>query len=161
MADPLTLIAAGLQVAGTIAQSNAQRSAGEAAQTEANYKAQQADVNAGQERAASQRKAMEQTRQAALVSSRARAVGAASGAGTDTNIESNIAGEGEYRSLAALYEGEDKARGLVGQASLSRFEGDQAAKAANSKATSTLFSGFTSAASGSSGSTLWNKYGWG
>lgn len=86
--------------------------------------AKQLDANAGLERAMSQREAMEERRQARLLNSRALAVAAASGGGADdptvVNIMADIEGEGEYRALTALFNGEASARGLENQARAKR-----------------------------------------
>jgi hypothetical protein len=86
--------------------------------------AQQYEQNAGLERATSQREAMEERRQARLLNSRALAVAAASGGGVDdptvVNLMANIEGEGEYRALTALFNGEASARGLENQARAKR-----------------------------------------
>lgn len=92
----------------------------------AQYRARQLEQNAGQERAASQHKAEQERKQARLVQSRARAVGAASGAVKGTDIEdilAGLAGEGEYNAQSALYEGEEAARGMEAQANAERYSG--------------------------------------
>ena len=92
--------------------------------------AEQLRTQAGQERAASQREAMEERRQARLLASRGLAVAAASGGGADdpsvVNALADIEGEGEYRALTALYEGESEGRGLENQARARRAEGRNA-----------------------------------
>src|SRR5688572_16098433 len=85
------------------------------------------EVAAGQATAASHRTAAEETRKARLLQSRAQAVAAASGAGasdpTVADIIGDIAGEGQYRSMLAIYEGEEKARALRGRGEAVRREG--------------------------------------
>lgn len=87
----------------------------------------QAEQNAGQAIAAAQRVRDEQTRQATLVASRAQAVAAASGGGasdaTVVNLISRIKGEGAYRGMVAVYQGEEQARKLRLVASTKRYEG--------------------------------------
>lgn len=123
--------------------------------------ADQLEVKAGQERAASQRRAIEQKRQADLLSSRAIAVAAASGASVDDptvlNILADIEGEGEYRALTALYEGEDEARGLEFEARARRREAKNTKKAARFKAAGSII-GAGSSIFGEV-STMRNKYG--
>jgi hypothetical protein len=129
---------------------------GKAAQQAANYKAQQMEVNAGQERAASQRAAIEQQRKSRLIQSRAQAVGASSGSVLDpstVNIMSGLAEEGELGALTALYQGESRARGYESEASISRYEGKQAKKAGQMAAFGAGLSGL--AALGS----FYGKYG--
>jgi hypothetical protein len=88
---------------------------------------------------------MEERRRARLAESRALAVAGASGAGasdpTVLDIMGGIAEEGEYRALNALYTGEDRARGMEGNAAARRFEADQARRAGRAEARSTLLGG--------------------
>lgn len=107
----------------------------------AKFQAQQLETAAWQERAASQRAAEEQRRQARLAGSRLQAVAGGSGADpTVMNLAADLAGEGEYRALTALFEGESRARGMEGQARAKRYEGGQARKAGMLKAATTVFS---------------------
>lgn len=78
--------------------------------------AQQADA-AMKSRAIGQRQAIQERKQAKLVSSalQARAMGGGLDPGV-VELEKEIAGEGEYRALAALYEGNEGALGLENQA---------------------------------------------
>jgi hypothetical protein len=82
--------------------------------------ARQLEANAGQERAMSQREAMEERRQARLLASRGLAVAAASGGGADdpsvVNTLADIEAEGEFRALSQLFTGESEARGMEAQA---------------------------------------------
>lgn len=116
--------------------------------------AQQLEIQAGTERAISQRSAMEERRQARLVASRGLAVAAASGGGADdptvVNMLANIEGEGEYRALTALYNGEEEARGLEGQAKARRKEAKNVKTASYFKAASTILS---------AGSSMHDRYG--
>lgn len=103
---------------------------------------------AGQERAKSQYAAQEQRRQAALVSSRARAVAGASGGGatdpTIVDITSELAGEGEYRALTAMYEGEDRARGIVSQGNADAYSAKASGHTGFMSGMSNVLSGATS-----------------
>lgn len=126
-AIPLALMAAStaLQAGGTIIGSSAQS-------RELKREAVQLDQQAGQDRASSQRAAMEQRRQARLLQSRALARAAATGGASDptvVNILANLEGEGEYRALTALYEGEERARNSEMQADARRREAKNAKKA--------------------------------
>lgn len=119
-------------------------------------RAKQKDKLAIQREAESQRKAVEDRRQAGLLASKARAAGAASGgvttaAGIQTEI-SDIIGEGELSALTSLYEGSERARDLRYGAELDRFS----AKQARSAAKTTLITGFAT----SSGQALgaYDKY---
>jgi hypothetical protein len=170
MADPLTWAIAGL-AGGTVLSAGAQmqsasaaKAQGKANQTAAYYEAQQLDAKAGQERATSQRNAMESRRQERIVQSNLQAAAAASGGGavdpTIGRLASGIAIEGQYRALSDLYSGEDRARGLEDQASARRYEGDVGYMAGKARAASertaaigTIFSGV------GTGATLYSKYG--
>ncbi len=182
----LTAVGAGAQVIGLLSggqqavnnsvvqdqQAQIQNEQALMAADQSDYQAAQLDQNAGQQRAASQRQAAEQRRQARLAASRVQAL--AGGGSTDPSVlglTGDIAGEGEYNALSALYEGEEKARGMEMQATSARGQGDQYRKsgqaalargqvalqqgqvsnsAAKLNATSALFSGASS---------LFTKYG--
>ncbi len=129
----LTVASSLLQARNTLAAGRAEQAAGVARQQALEHQAAQARQNAGQERAASQRDAIEQRRRARLISSRALAVAAASGAGagdpTIENILGGIGAEGEFRALNELFLGEERARDLETQAALKVFEGAQERRA--------------------------------
>jgi hypothetical protein len=86
--------------------------------------AAQLEFQAGQGRASAQRAAMEERRKSRFLSSRGLALAAASGGGADDptviNNLAEIEGEGEYRALASMYEGETEARGKEAQAVANR-----------------------------------------
>ena len=88
--------------------------------------ARQLDAQAGLEQASSQREAMEQRRNARFAQSRALALAASGGtSASDGDIEkiiSDIAGEGEYRALSALYSGDEQADNMRLQAKARRKE---------------------------------------
>lgn len=136
-----TVASTALQAAGTLA-------AGSAAKKEAFFEAQQMQQQAGQERATSQRVAIEKRREAGIAGSRAQALAAAGGGSatdpTVVNIQSNIAGEGEYNALSALYTGEERARGLEEGADAKIYEGRTAKRASLMKAGATILGGASS-----------------
>lgn len=103
---------------------------------------------AGQERAKSQYAAAEQRRQAALVASRARAVAGASGGGvtdpTMVDITAELAGEGERRALTAMYEGEDRARGIISQGRSDAYSAKMAGQEGFMRGMGNVLSGATS-----------------
>jgi hypothetical protein len=161
---------AGMMAAGTVLGASGQIQAGNAAaaqglaqQQAENYKAGVLTQQAGQERAAGQRAAEIQNRQATLVNSTIRARAAASGAGaTDPSVVTNegrVAGMGEYNALSALYSGEEKARGEENQAELDVNMGDQEAAAGRFKQSASRISALSSLLSG--GGSLYGKYGGG
>lgn len=141
MAQAVMVAGAALKAGGTIFSSNAQAKG-------LKKEALQLDRQAGLERATSQRDAMEQQRQARLLESRALAVAAAGGGGADdptvVNTIANIAGEGEYRALTALYNGEEQALGLEAEATARRKEAKNVKTAGMISAASSLFSSASS-----------------
>ena len=147
--DPMTATA--LAVGSSVLSGIGQIQAGKAANSNAKFQARQMEQQAGQERASSQREAIAERRQSAIIQSNAQASAAASGGGatdpTVLNITGNIAKEGEYNALSALFQGEEKARGLGLQASATRMEGKQAKKQGMIGGVSTIIGGTASAAS--------------
>ena len=135
MAEALAIGGSVLKAGGTIFSSQAQAKS-------LKNEARQLDTKAGLERASSQREAMEERRKARLLQSRGQAVAAASGGGADdptiVNLMADIAGEGEYRSLTALYEGNERAFGLEAEAKARRKEAKNAKIAGYIDAGSTL-----------------------
>lgn len=114
-----------LQMASTVLQTVAPIASGVAQRREGDASARQYEIAAGQSRAAGQRAASEERRKARLVQSRVQALAGASDPGV-VNLMADIAGEGEYRALSALYEGDDRASGFDGAASAARYRGKQA-----------------------------------
>lgn len=147
----LGVAATGLAGVGTILSAGSQIQAGNEAQIAGNFEASQLNQKANDTVATSQRAAAEQRRQSAILQSRAQAVAAASGAGASdpgvVNIVGDIAKEGEYRALTALYNGNDEARSLRIQAGLTKMQGQQAKQASRVEAVSTILSGGAKAAS--------------
>jgi hypothetical protein len=111
-----------------------------------------ADANAAQ--AESQRVALIERRKAKNLSSRARALMAASGGSasdpTAVNIITDIETQGELNALNALYSGDTMARGLRTGGSVARNEAEAYRAAANLRAASTALDG---------GTTWFSKYG--
>lgn len=148
-----TFLPMALQVGGTVLSATQQIGSGIAARRAGEYEAQQADVAAGQQIAASHRTAADVERRSKLLQSRALAVAAASGGGTGgtvLDIISGIAGEGAYRSELALYEGQDAARSLRARGDAARYQGRASQRAGYLGAFGTLLKG---------GTTLFEKYG--
>lgn len=134
-----------ISTAGTLLSTLGSISQGKSASVAAKYEAEQLEQKAGQERAASQRKAIEMRRRAGIAESRALALAAASGGGasdpTITNLMAGIAGEGELAAQTAIYEGEERARGAEMGAEAKRYEGKSAKRAGYLSAGATLLSG--------------------
>jgi len=118
------------------------------------YKAAQANQNAGQANAAAQRTAQQQQRVAGFAESTANADAAASGADTLSpsvvSDEQNIAGQGTFNAMTALYQGKAKAAGDTQEALTDQYQGGLDQSEANTKALTTL---------ASSGSSMLMKYG--
>lgn len=108
--------AAVVEIMGIIEQGRMAKIQAQRQRVYAEFNEQEANKQAGQAIAISQRAAQEQRRQGNYEASRALAVAAASGGGvTDPTIVKLIAdtkGEGAYRANVALYEGEAQARKL-------------------------------------------------
>lgn len=147
--DPIT--ATVLTVGSSVLSGLGQMQAGKAANANAKFQAAQMEQQAGQERASSQRAAIAERRRADIAMSNAQAAAAASGGGatdpTVLNITGNLAKEGEYNALSALFEGEERARGLNLQATTTRMEGKQAKRQGMMAGISTIIGGGASAAS--------------
>lgn len=131
------------------------------------FEADQLDMSAGQQVAAAQRAAEEERRNAAIISSRALAVAAASGGGaTDPTIVkmlARISGEGQYRSMVQLYQGEEQARQLRMKAYATRYSGETARMDAQRAASASKKSGDQGVMNTllSGASSLFSKYGMG
>lgn len=110
------------------------------------------EQQAGQERAAGQRRAIAERRQEQRIGSRIQTLTAASGGGsldpTIVDLLADVGTEGELRAFTALYEGEERARGLEYGGQLDRagaagteYAGARAKRAGFVKAGATLLEG--------------------
>lgn len=93
------------------------------------FQAVQLERKAGEERAIGSIEASEQAREGEFIKSRAKAIGAASGAGGYEDTLTDIDAEKEYRTLTALFNSEQSARDLEVGAEVARREGADAARA--------------------------------
>lgn len=136
----LSAVGAGLGVYGQLQQGKMQN-------LQAQLDAAQREREARAVEAESQREAGQATKRARLLESRARAVAAASGAGTDnTNVENilgDISAEGEYQRLAALYSGQT-------DANLSRYAAGVTRREGRARQSASRYGAFTSFLSGAS-----------
>lgn len=136
-----------VQAYGKVAGGYAQKTALDAG-------AAQLEQQAGQSIASGIQGAIQDRRRATYVASNARAATAAGGlATTGTSAVANVGGirgEGEYRALTSLYQGQDRASELDARASGMQTEGSNAVK-------SGWLSGMSSVLSG--GSSFYDKYG--
>lgn len=147
-----------LSGAGTAVSALGAVQAGKAQNAASKYQAAQLEAAGKAENAAAQRKAEEERRQARLMQSRARAVGAASGGGVDIDLFGDIEEEGEFRALSALWEGKEAAKGRRAQAAASRFEGQSARTAGFVRGGSKLLHGGSTIIERASRS-MYEKYG--
>lgn len=130
--------------AATVISAGGAYAEGVQAKRSADYKAKQLEVNAGQARAQGQRQSIEARRAGRLAESKLQSQAAASGGSasdaTVVNLAQDIGADGEYNALTQLYNAEEQARGMEGEASISRYEGRQAKRAGTRKAITTLLS---------------------
>lgn len=150
-----------LSAVGQMQQGRAEEANARAQAQQLEYVAKQNEVNAGQERAAAQRRSAEARRQTRLKSSRAQALVAAGGGSTldpsVIDIMGDIAAEGIYQSDLEIYEGEIRARGEETSASLRRYESEMARSAGKQAKKAGYMAAATSVLKG--GSSLYDKYG--
>ncbi len=144
---------------GTLLSAVARMSGGRAVQTSDNAAAGQS-IQAGQQAvAASQRGAIDQTRRYDLLASTAQARAAAAGGGasdpTVTKIISDIAAEGQYRSLLEMNKGAVQQAGYQQKANTLKAEGENARTAGNYGAIATILT----PSSVNNMQSLWQKYG--
>jgi hypothetical protein len=133
---------------GTLLSAKAQADQADYAQKLAVIQAQNLRDKANQDAAAGEQAQIQQNRKTDLVLSRARALAAGSGteatSGDVLNTESQIAGQGNYNALTALYEGQAAARSDNQQADIALFRGRQAQAALPYEIGGTLLSGISS-----------------
>lgn len=156
MADPLTL---GLMAASTALSAVSSIGGGIAAGKAAKIEAREMERQAIARQAEGSHRAAEEHRQKRLALSRAMAVGAASGAGRDFQLEGEIEGEGEYRGLLAMFEGENEAQSLRRSAQIRRAEGSAARRAGFIGAFGELVGGAANFAGSKPGRSFLKKYG--
>lgn len=152
-------MAQALMIAGPLLMMAGSISGGMAANKAAKFEAAQIERQAKAAQAEASREAMEEGRQRDLALSRAQAIGAASGAGRASRIEGEIAAEGTYRALSAVWAGDERAAGLNTQAQARRIEGKNAKRASFFRAASAGASGLGNFAASPSGMSLLEKYG--
>ena len=151
------VLATGLQVAGSIA-------AGQEQKASYDYQAGMARQQAGEETAVASAKAANQRRLGLLTLERAQAISGGSGSDPNSpsvlNIEGNIAGQTEYNSATALYNGKAVSQQLGEQASADEYSGNLAANAGIIKGISSGLEGaMTFASKYGEGDTASTNYG--
>ena len=138
----------GSAAVGAVMQVSGQQQAKKAAREDANFAAGQQRAAALRATATGQRAAANERRNARLIQSALQA--RAGGGGLDptvVNLAQGIAGEGEYRALTALYEGESAAAGLNEQADAAIRTGRAQGRAMDYKSAGTILSTASSMAS--------------
>lgn len=139
----MTVLTGAMDYAAKGAAANGMMAAAQRKQMGANFSADQLEVNAGQQVAASQRAAAEKTRMGELGLSRIQALAAVQGGATTDptvmRIKASIMAEGAYRAAQETYQGAEAARGMKAQAIAQRYMGESTvADAAQAKKTSRL-----------------------
>lgn len=149
--DPATAnnISGGMGVAGSILAAAGQLSVGDAAMANAQYKAAQERINAGQVMASGQADMQAQIMQTKLLQSHALAVAGASGASTldptVVNIVAGVAKQGDYNTNMTQYNTTLKANALTNQANADVWSGQQAQAASKWAAFGTIMGGVQNA----------------
>jgi hypothetical protein len=149
MAFVAAAIPAVIGIFSSISQKRATKVAGIRAQGQKEIEAKNLEYQAGQVKAAAQQEGFEQTRKAKIMASRALALSAAGGGGTNE-------GEGAYRQAVALYQGEQNALRLQEGARISRAEGNNAIDAARQQGKALDYQAAGYAAQGIS--SMYSKY---
>lgn len=127
------------------------KSQGEAKGRASDLQAAMLRQRAGQERASSQREMLNEIKKEKLVQSALQARAAAQGGASDPSVikaAGDIAAEGKYRAMTALYKGEDFGRYLENYAALKGFEGAEYRRAGEIAKRSARMSSFTTLLSG-------------
>jgi hypothetical protein len=122
-----SLIGMGMSYAGQRDAAAADAARGQRMQNEANFEADQLDINAGQAQASAQRQAENVQRQSDVMQSRTLALAAAGGGGASdpsiVNLMARNAGLGAYQKAIALYSGDSAARDMHMRADATRYGG--------------------------------------
>lgn len=143
----LGILGTGITAAGAIKSGNA-------AKANADFEATQLKQQAKEETAAAQRAQLQQRRKTNFLLSRQQSVAAASGLGaldpSVLQLAGDVTQEGAYQEGLIKYGGENRARGLRGQAAATEASGQAQQTGSYFSAAGSLASGFGS---------LFNKYG--
>ena len=141
VATAASVAGTGLGALGVYQQGQQSRAAGK-------FQAQQLEQEGNEAAAISGRRAKQYRREKDLASSRARAVAAASGAGSDgatvTNLMEGIERQGEYNALVEMYQGRATQRKRYAQAGSARASGSASGTAGTIGSLTRLGSGVSS-----------------
>jgi len=116
----LPIVGAGMSLYGGIQQRNAEIAAAGAARNAAEANAAMMEQKGAEEQAVAQRRAMEQERKTKAVADRARAIGAASGAGTPLNIIAGLEATGKTAAQEEYRQGAQKRQDYENEAAVGR-----------------------------------------
>lgn len=158
----LSVIGSVMGAAGSMQSGDAAATVGQRQRQADEFQAAQMTQQAGQQFAAAQRTQLEQIRQGSFAESRALALGAAGGGGTDgnvMNIIANLHAESAYRGSVALYAGEERQRQLLMGAEAKRYEGALAEESGNARRDAAYTTGAAALFKGAG--SLYDKYGGG
>lgn len=172
MGDP---VSTALIIGSTALSAVGQIQQGKSQQKLMNYQAQQAEniadaqakqleYRAGQERASTQRKVIQENRTKNLALSRAQALVASSGGGSldpsVINLMGDLETQGEYNKSVINYEGEESAKGNEYSAALTRSQGQSQAAVDRFSGKMYKQAGYMAAASTvlKGGSSMYDKY---
>lgn len=128
-------------------QGTAEKAAGEAKGRASDFTAQSMRVRGGQEFAASQREMLNEKKKTDLVQSALQARSAAQGGASDPSVvkmAGDIAAEGKYRQMTALYKGEDIQNYLENAARMKNYEGAEFRRAGEIAKRGSRMSAYTS-----------------
>jgi hypothetical protein len=112
-----------LQLASTALSAGSTIASGRQSLAHGNFVARQHEAQGRAELASASRKAADIEKQTRYVTSRAKAVAAASGGGPVPALVSELHGEGHQRALTALWEGKDANAGAKTHAEAARISG--------------------------------------
>jgi hypothetical protein len=156
----LKIVGTAVSVIGQLKQAQAQKNLAKQQEMIADSQAKAQEQAAGQERASSQRAAYNAQKEGELAKSRAQAISAATGAGaldpSIVNITGGIDEETSYRAQTALFEGEERGKGLEHQAAITRATGSLNAATSRAKAQQSMFGAAGTLIEGASD--LYSKY---
>lgn len=141
----LSTIGSVASLGGSLLQAKGQADQSAYAEAVARSEAAALRQKANEDAAAGQRTQISRDRQTQLVSSRARALAASSGTlatdPTEVTLEGDIAQQGGYNALSAMYEGMARSRSDTYQADIDLFRARQTAAAAPMQIGGTLLQG--------------------
>jgi hypothetical protein len=150
-----------LKASGEARTAYAYKAQGDAIMAAREFEADELRASGLSDEASSQRVASEQRRTAKRVGSDLIAKAAMTGGASDPSVikaAADIAGEGEYRALVAMYQGQTSRAGKESAATIKEFEGQQAQYIGREKKAAMLTRSKVTALSAIAGPSLYSKY---